>query len=253
MTSSSRTYAVTGSASGIGAAFCSIVEAEGHRVISVDRMKADVVADLSTVAGRDAAVAGVLDASNGTLDGFVGFAGVSEALESLVVSVNYFGSIAVLDGLLPALAKGDRPAAVAVSSNSVAVGRPDEELVGAMLDGDEARATALASGRAAYPESKRALARAVRRRAQTWADAGVRLNAIAPGPTMTPMLQLTLDHPEHGPMLREHYPIPLGRFGEPAEVAEVVRWMLGDTASYLHGAVLFLDGGSDAAFRPDHV
>ncbi len=70
-----RTIAITGSASGLGAAVRTRLEAGGARVIGVDLRDAEVVADLSSAEGRDAAIAGVLDASGGVLDGLVPCAG----------------------------------------------------------------------------------------------------------------------------------------------------------------------------------
>ena len=48
-------------------------------------------------------------------------------------------------------------------------------------------------------------------------------------------------------------PIPLGREAEPAEIAAPVSFLLGPDATNIHGSLLFVDGGSDALFRPDHV
>src|SRR5213593_2303810 len=113
-----RVTAVTGSASGIGAALRARLGAAGERVIGVDLRDAEVIADLARPEGRDAAVAAVRAACGGRLDGLVACAGVGPQVEpaSTIVSVNYFGAQAVLAGLADALAAGDRPAAVAVSS-----------------------------------------------------------------------------------------------------------------------------------------
>ncbi|WP_408898919.1 hypothetical protein ACJ5H2_07355 [Nocardioides sp. R1-1] len=73
------TYAVTGSASGMGAAVAARLRADGHTVIGVDLREADVVADLSTAGGRRAAAAAVLDLSGGRLDGAVLAAGLGPA------------------------------------------------------------------------------------------------------------------------------------------------------------------------------
>ena len=102
---------VTGSASGLGAALVALLEAEGRPVIGVDRHEADIVADLGTVEGREAAIAAVLDRSGGRLDGLVSCAGLSPIHPdaAAVVSVNWFGAMAMLDGLLPALSRGDEP------------------------------------------------------------------------------------------------------------------------------------------------
>lgn len=102
----------------------------------------------------------------------------------------------------------------------------------------------------AYAMSKLALIRAVRGRAQAWAARGVRLNAVAPGPVQTPLLQGSLAHPVLGPLTRA-LPVPLGRPARPAEIAGVVTFLLGPASAYVHGSVLFADGGTDALLRPD--
>jgi NAD(P)-dependent dehydrogenase (short-subunit alcohol dehydrogenase family) len=79
----------------------------------------------------------------------------------------------------------------------------------------------------------------------------VRLNAIAPGPTMTPLLQGSLDDETLGPLV-DALPIPLERRAEPGEMAGIIAFLLGPDASYVHGAIWFADGGTDAAVRPDH-
>jgi NAD(P)-dependent dehydrogenase (short-subunit alcohol dehydrogenase family) len=131
----------------------------------------------------------------------------------------------------------------------------DETLVEQMVAGDEAAARATSAdmpGPTGYAMTKLALGRAARRRVQTWGDAGVRLNLIAPGPVATPLLQGTRDDAELGQYV-DLLPIPRGRVGEPSEIAGPVSFLLGPDASNVHGAVLFADGGSDALFRPDHV
>jgi len=245
--------ALTGSASGIGAATRALLEADGHRVIGVDLRDAEVIADLATPDGRSAAVSGVLDACDGVLDGYAGFAGVPATAQppALLVTVSYFGSTAMLDGLRSALVRGDSASAVAVSSCAATIAPVDDTLVEACLAGDEPGAIALSvSGGVAYASVKLALARWVRRHAVSWAAHGVRLNALAPGNTHTPLTQVTLEDPEIGPLMRE-VPMPIGRWAEPAEIAAAARWMLSAGSSFMVGSVLFVDGGTDALVRPD--
>ncbi|MGZ4756546.1 MAG: SDR family NAD(P)-dependent oxidoreductase, partial [Acidimicrobiia bacterium] len=119
-----RTVVVTGSASGMGAATRARLEADGQRVIGVDIRDADIVADLGTAEGREAAIDAVVARTDGVIDGLVtwaGVAGLTDTPGSVLASVNYFGSTALLAGLRPALARGDRPAAVAISSNSTTI------------------------------------------------------------------------------------------------------------------------------------
>lgn len=257
-----RTVVVTGSASGLGAAIRFRLEVEKCRVVGVDLPGTDqeVEADLSNGAGRSAAMNAVLDACGGAIDGVVVCAGVGPHVtpRSLLVSINYFGAIEVLDGLRPALGAGNQPSAVAISSNSIGlIPMHDPALVDTMLEGDEAGAMRIADdpvldldGSTVYGMSKQALARAVRRRASRWGKAGVRLNAVAPGPVLTPLLQGSLDDPTLGPLV-DALPIPLDRRAEPMEIAATVSFLLSPNSSFIHGSVLFADGGTDALVRPD--
>lgn len=111
-------FCVTGAASGIGQATARRLEADGHRVIGVDLHDAEVIADFGTADGRRHAVEAVLAACDGVLDGLVPCAGVSMAPPEVVVAVNYFGVIALVEGLRPALAEGTDSAVVLISSNS---------------------------------------------------------------------------------------------------------------------------------------
>jgi NAD(P)-dependent dehydrogenase (short-subunit alcohol dehydrogenase family) len=249
--------AVSGCATGIGAAVRAEFEAAGDTVIGIDlRGDAEVIADLSAPQGRADAVAAVLEHCGGRLDRLVLCAGLGghTADPAIVAALNYFGAVALLDGLLPALSQGNAPAAVVICSNSaqLAPSIGDWPLVAALLDGDEARArelAALAGGQASYIASKNAVGRAVRRRAGTWGEAGVRLNAVAPGTTRTPLVETALETPD-GKAIRA-FPVPLGRWAEPQEIARVVAFLLGPEAGFVHGAVWYVDGGSDALTRPD--
>ncbi|MBX3286449.1 MAG: SDR family oxidoreductase [Actinobacteria bacterium] len=245
----------------MGAATRARLEADGQRVIGVDLHDAEVAADLGTPAGRRAAIDAVAAASDGVLDGLVtwaGLAGLTHLPGSLLASVNYFGTVELLEGLRPLLATGHRPAAVAVSSNSTTVqpGVP-LDLVARCLDGDEdgARAAADAAGSlATYPATKTAVARWARLHAPTpeWAGAGIVLNVVAPGAIETPMIQATRDDPVIGQFV-DAFPIPVGRLGTADELAGVVAFLLGPDARFLCGSVVFADGGTDALLRADRT
>jgi len=250
------TIAITGSASGIGAALCARMQADGHTVIGIDRAKAEVEADLSTPAGRAGAVKAVLARCDGVLDRLVCCAGVGiSAPSEMIVAVNYFAASALADGLADALTKGRQPAAVIVSS--LVAARPGVEqlpMVEAMLAGDEAKALELAAAsqkepHLAYAGSKYAIACFVRRKAVEWAKRGVRLNALAPGAVDTPLHQAALDHPRYGEATR-NFIAPLGRDSRPDEQAAVIAFLLSEHASFIHGSVIFADGGMDAMVRP---
>lgn len=249
--------ALTGSASGIGAALRARLTGAGERVIGVDIRDADVIADLTKPAGRAAAMDAIRSKCGGRLDGLVVCAGVGPTVEpwSTIVSLNYFGAQVLLEGLRDTLAAAGNAAAVAVVSNSATLPGVDSEIVTACLEGDEEKARRLAdemSGHHAYTGSKLALARWVRRNAPgpQWAGSRLRLNAIAPGAVATPLLQAGLDHPVFGPAIRG-FPIPAGDFGSPDQIAAAIQFLLGPDAAFCCGSVLFVDGGTDAMLRPD--
>ncbi len=251
-----RTICVTGSAGGIGRATCARLEKDGHGVIGVDVRDADVIADLSTPEGRAAMVDAVRVACAGSLDGLIAGAGIMSN-DARVVPINYFGAVATLEGLRPMLAQGADAAAVAISSNSTTTtpGLP-LALVDTLLAGDEPAATALADklvarlGHALYPATKLALARWVRRHATTdeWIGAGINLNAIAPGVTRTPMTENDMEFIFSIP---DVFPVPIARPGRPEEIASLLGYLVSGEASFFCGSVMFVDGGSDAAVRPD--
>jgi NAD(P)-dependent dehydrogenase (short-subunit alcohol dehydrogenase family) len=253
------TYVLTGVASGMGRATKDLLESDGHRVIGVDRHEAEVVADLSSPTGREAAVEAVTSLSGGVLDGaamFAGLVGATGRAASLLVSVNYFGTVELLVGLRPLLAAAGESAALVMSSNSVTIQpRWSQELVAACLAGDE-HAAGVVADRAdslpAYPATKAALARWVRRLAPSadWAGAGIRLNALAPGMVETAMVAETRADPVLGKLI-DAMPMPLGRGGKPEELAALAAFLLGPHGRYFCGSVVLCDGGTEALLRPD--
>lgn len=247
---------VTGAASGIGRCVREQLEAQGDRVIGIDLRDVEVCADLSTPEGRKAAIDGALEATGGEIDRLVVAAGLGGHVVDgqLVAAVNYFGAVELLDGLRPALAGRDKAAAVAVCSNSAQMGEPAEHpIVLKMLEHDEAGTKAEIGelpGASVYALSKHALSRAVRRRANEWAEVGVRLNGIAPGMTRTALFEGSEKDPVLGKFV-DQIPIPLARKAQPEEIAAIILFLLGDTAAYIHGSILWADGGTDAVLRPD--
>lgn len=254
-------FAVTGSASGMGREVAEKLRAAGHIVIGVYLQDADIVADLSTVEGRRAAIDGVLAASKGRLDGAVLAAGLGpgqgpERLR-LIAEVNYFGVVDLLVAWRPALAVADRAKVVVFSSNSTTTTPAvPARTVRAFLARDAERAvrsTRLFGKNASailYAASKIAVTRWLRVEAvkRQWAGAGIRLNALAPGAIMTPLLEEQLSTPKRAKLVRS-FPVPVGGFGDAGQQADWAVFMLSDAADFLCGSVVFVDGGSDAYFR----
>jgi NAD(P)-dependent dehydrogenase (short-subunit alcohol dehydrogenase family) len=258
----SRVHVVTGVASGIGKATRAVLEAAGDRVIGVDLHHADITADLTTSEGRATLVTEVQTLSGGSIDGVLAIAGLATPSPA-VVGVNYFGTLATLEGLRPLLADSAAPRAVAVSSMA-ALMDVDGELERLLAEGDEAGAltraqtlldTSPPGGDRIYPTTKRALSRWVRRVAATdaWAGAGIPLNVVAPGVIRTAMVADMLATPAGVASLKQFVPMPLNGFAEPEVVAQLLAWLVSVHNSHLCGQIVYLDGGSDVVMRGDDI
>lgn len=255
---SAGTYVVTGSASGMGASVAAALRAEGHTVIGVDQRDAEVVADLSTPEGRRGAADEVLARSGGRLDGAVLAAGMGPAAgrEREIVEVNVFGVTDLLTAWRSALATGTKSKVVVFGSNSTTV-TPlvPTSAIRRLLNDDPEGATRVirrrrgVTGPVAYASSKIAIAQwcRIHGTAAEWAGAGIRVNVIAPGPVMTPLLQSQLDSPQGGHV--KSFPVPVREYGTPGQLASWVLLMLSPAADFMSGAVVTVDGGTDALMR----
>ena len=255
------TYVVTGSASGIGAATAELLRDRGQKVIGVDRTATegvDVVGDLSTAAGRREAVASVLALADNHVNGVVpcaGLAGMTGVDSRLLVSVNYFGAVSLVEGLRPALAAAataGEPAAVVLLSSNSSTCQPGwaVEVAKACLDRGEEEARTAAAKRDSvlvYPATKAALAWWARKvgTGKEWVGAGIRVNAVAPGLIATAMTDAVRKDPVVG-SFADSYPTALKRPGRPEEIAALIAFLLSEESSLLVGSVVFADGGTDA-------
>ncbi|TYK52842.1 SDR family oxidoreductase [Actinomadura decatromicini] len=254
-----RTIAVSGSASGIGRALAALLRDQGDRVIGIDLRDADVTADLSVPEGRARAVAETLERCGGALDAVVASAGVSHFTD-LTVKVNYFGAVALLDGLRPALARAESPRAAVVGSIS-GTQPADDAVVRACLDGDEpaalraaAKVVEAGAGHRLYPSSKAAVARWLRRTCVTpgWAGAGIPLNAVAPGVVRTPMSAALFEDERMLKAMNDAVPMPLNGYADPEVIAEALRWLVSPANTHMTGQIVYVDGGAEATLRgPD--
>lgn len=252
-----RTYVITGSGSGIGAAAARLLREAGATVVGVDLQGAEVTADLSTPDGRRAAVDAVLEATGGTVDAVIASAGVSQPT-ALTVSVNYYGVTEFLTALRPTLARSAAPRAVVVSSmSSLQPNYPP--LVDALLGSTEPAAREIADQLAADPQtanliyasSKRAISRWVRAQSvsEEWAGAGIPLNAVGPGIVTTPMTEELLASPESTAFVDAVVPMPLNYHQPPESIANLCIWLTSVENSHCAGQTIYCDGGSDVVLR----
>lgn len=257
----SRTYVVTGAASGIGRATAQILTDRGERAIGVDLEGTDVSGDLSAPAGRMAAAEEAARLAGGTVDAVIACAGLSIP-KPLTASVNYFGMTEFLEAIQPALTRSEAPRVALVSS--MATLQPVvPALVDALLADDEPAALEIATRMAEdsrtsnviYPSSKRAISRWVRREAPTerWARAGIPLNAVAPGTVITPMTKELLANEEGRAMTDAYVPMPLNSHQGPETIAHLLIWLTSVENSHCAGQTIYCDGGTDVVLRGEDV
>lgn len=249
-------YAITGGTMGIGAAIKEQLIERGHKAIVVDIKDADIQADLSTREGRQAAIKGIQSSAPEGLDGFIPCAGLGAHVPSFskIIRVNYFGVTETTKGVMDLVAK-KKGGIVIISSNSAPMPGRNPELVDAMLADDEPRASEIADrhdGTTAYISSKFAITRWMRQNAPAYIKQGVRINAVAPGITETPLVNEAFEAPSVAQAMKAFADsVPVGHMGRPAQIANVVRFLLSEEADFVCGSVFFADGGHDAMLRPD--
>lgn len=247
------TYIITGGASGIGAATRQILIDQGDMVVTLDIKNADICADLSDPEARAAAIAKVRS-DYPRIDGIVTSAGVASHFPDFnkILDINYFGTRAMIEGLVDTITPGGR--IIAISSNSAPMCQ-NAALVDALLDNDRHRAHALAEasdGHECYAGSKQAVARWMRKTAPDYAHRGVNFNAIAPGYIETPMTTDIANDEAYGPLIQEFVAsIPIGRPGKAADVAQLIRFLLSPDAAYIAGSLIYCDGAHDAMMRTE--
>jgi meso-butanediol dehydrogenase / (S,S)-butanediol dehydrogenase / diacetyl reductase len=243
-----RVAVVTGGARGIGAATAAALAATGASVVIADveveagqatarDLNCDFVeADVSRAADVDALMRAAAQRL-GRLDVLVNNAGIVLAKSALdtseeewdrVLAVNLKGAWLCARAAAPLMARGGGGSIVNVASNAGLVGFPNA---------------------AAYCASKGGLAHLTKALALDLAPLGIRVNAVCPGHTRTPMAEsFVAAQADPETFLadfvgRQH---PLGRMAEPEEIARSIRFLAGDEASFITGAVLPADGGYTA-------
>jgi len=250
-----RLVVVTGAASGIGQATATELRRQGARIISVDLRDADIVADLSTADGRKEALAEIGERAPNGIDAVLTCAGVGGGRGADVGSINFFGTIDVVEGVRPLLAKGRSPRAVIIAS-SVSVLPPDPVLLQLYLAGNEAGARAHTDDASvAYVTSKRALCHWVRRTSvrRDWAGEGILLNGVAPGLIRTPLTEPAIATEEGLAQVAQIAPIAVAAYPRAPDVAPLIAFLASPQNGNMVGQIVFADGGSDVLLRGEAV
>ena len=252
---SKKHIAITGSQSGMGLAFRTLLEKSGYTIIGIDLpgKGAEVEGDLSNKEERIRVVRDILDKCGGKLYGMIANAGVDQSNVLLVFEVNYFGVIELLEGLQGALAANGNARVLITASNSVVItpGIPEAPVDDLSNNKLEAAISSLGEAHSmAYQVSKLAVVRWMRNHAATikWAGSGISMNAIAPGAVLTPLLEKDLADPQKGPLIQA-LPRPLGEFAKPEDVAGLVQFLISEAAKFIVGQLIVIDGGMEALWR----
>jgi NAD(P)-dependent dehydrogenase (short-subunit alcohol dehydrogenase family) len=227
---------VTGAASGIGAATAELLRSHGAIVVAADVVARQGVEslDVTDEVAVDRLVHDIVG-THGRLDLAANVAGVSGTYATVaettsadfrrVLGVNLEGTFNCLRAELRAMLAGGRGGAIVnVSSGAGLMGVP---------------------GLGAYAASKHAVVGLTRSAALEVAAAGIRVNAVCPGAIRTPMLRGFVGGDDTA-LERMGRAMPMGRLGEPEEVAEVIAWLLSDGARFVTGDVVRPDGGAAA-------
>jgi NAD(P)-dependent dehydrogenase (short-subunit alcohol dehydrogenase family) len=233
------TAIVTGGAGGIGKATCELLARDGYLVAVVDRdelgargvadaigglaFALDVTDELAVAAIFERAVASL----GGRLDALATPAGISDATAFMeldaatflrVYNINAVGTFLCVREAAKYMRAGARICTVASVSGKRGGGN---------------------SGTAAYAASKGAVLALTRSAARALAERGIAVNAVAPGPVLTPKVATAHDGAGRGIEAQ----ILLERSAEPNEIAEAIVWLLSPAASYVNGESLSVDGG----------
>ncbi|WP_218813680.1 SDR family NAD(P)-dependent oxidoreductase [Rickettsiella endosymbiont of Dermanyssus gallinae] len=241
-----KTIIITGGSSGIGAATAQLFSQEGATVYVLDKKNLDYPysenimyfpCDVSNLQQVKVAIATIQEKSP-QIDFLFCNAGVhlfatieESSVEAMnhVITSNLFGTIYCLQQVLPIMRKQKFGSIVLMASDQAFIAKEQCAIYGA---------------------SKAAIAQLAKSTALDYAAYGIRVNCVCPGTIDTPMYQRVIQQFQEKTHLSEQVikadvaeRLPLKRVGKPEEVADVVGFLCGDTASFMTGALVNIDGG----------
>ena len=242
---------ITGAAGGLGRVATELFAREGARVAIADLLDGDEVVESVAAAGGDAtfvstdvtddaSVRAAVDhtvATFGALHVLYNNAGISPADDDDPQNTSDETWSAVLDVNVTGIARCCRhgiPAMLASGGGSIVNVASFVAHMGA------------ATPQIAYTASKGAVVAMTREIAVIYARQGIRANALCPGPVLTPLLAKFLS--DEARRQRRLVHIPMGRFGEPLEIAQAALFLASDESSFVTGQSLLVDGGITAAY-----
>ena len=242
---------ITGAASGLGRVAAELFAREGSAVVVADLADGDDVVTAIADAGGDAAFVATDVSDDASVAAAVAF------------GVETFGALHVLynnAGISPA--DDDDPTNTTdetwqrtLDVNVMGIARCCRHGIPALLDSGGGSIVNVASfvahmGAAtpqiAYTTSKGAVVAMTREIAVIYARRGIRANALCPGPVLTPLLAKFLSDDARRQRRLVH--VPMGRFGEPLEIANAALFLASDESSFVTGQSLLVDGGITAAY-----
>ena len=235
---------ITGAAGGIGAASCELFEAEGARVVGVDVRSAEHVAIEADVTDEEQ----VRDmytrarAEHGRIDVLFNNAGIAPSDDGSVLDTSLEAWRRVQDVNLTSVflcCRHGIPHLLEAGGGSVINTASFVAVMGA------------ATSQISYTASKGGVLALSRELGVEFANRGVRVNALCPGPVDTPLLrELYAEDPEQANRRLVH--VPMGRFADAREIAQSALFLASDESSYVTAATFLVDGGLSAAYvTPD--
>ena len=239
---------VTGGSLGIGLAVCKTFAENGYRVVNLDIRHFDVAplhcewikCDVSNVSEVEKALASVAQDYK-RIDALVCNAGkhvsatieeTDEALLDSIISLNIKGAYAAIKNTLPVMKAQQSGAIVVMGSDQSYVGKQNSF---------------------AYGLTKSALASIAKSTALDYASFNIRANAVCPGTIETPLFHNAIDNyvsrsgaNKNDVVAEEAAAQPIGRLGQPQDVAELTYFLCSDKASFITGSLHAVDGGYTA-------